>query len=97
MTIADGICECCAKKKPLVGVAGIPGLPMSITWCGDCLNAQVIPYWACIHFLAMTNGDLTGLIPECQEMITDSLKYHGKTMDELMLDVKSGSDPQELI
>jgi len=44
MTMLDGMCECCQKKKPLVGVASVPGIPVSIAWCHDCLQAGVIPY-----------------------------------------------------
>jgi hypothetical protein len=42
---AADACECC-HAEPMVGVASIPGIPMSIAWGLRCLEAQVVPMWA---------------------------------------------------
>lgn len=39
-----GQCQCC-ENEPSVGVAAIPGVPMSITWGEECLKRHATPLW----------------------------------------------------
>src|SRR3990172_345239 len=60
MTMGDGKCECCLQKRELIGVASIPGLPMSIAWCEECLTTDCLPYWVVVfqfHNLCNSNDD----------------------------------------
>jgi len=80
MTMKDSICECCNKNQPLVGVACIPGLPMSIAWCRECLEAGIIPYWALVNQTASANG-LENCDEWWKELVTQTLKYFEKTIE----------------
>lgn len=81
-------CECCRKSdSPIVGVASVPGIAIGIRWCQRCIDAQVIPYWACINTL-WTCGTMDNIHEGGQEEIKRSLLYHNKTMEDLENDVK---------
>lgn len=93
MTYVNGLCECCNQKKPLVGVACIPGIPMSIAWCRECLEADVIPYWAAVSntaccMLTPDHDVLHGTNEEWKALVTRSLAYHKKTMEQFEKDVR---------
>ena len=81
MTMADNICECCEKEKPIVGVASLPYMPMSIAWCADCLRADVIPFWAAANNTACCGG-LEHTNQGWKDLVERSLKYHNKTQKE---------------
>jgi len=38
MTMADSVCECCKRERPLAGVASSGIAPISIAWCRECLT-----------------------------------------------------------
>lgn len=58
MTAADNICECCKRKvDKIVGVASVPGFPVSIAWCRECLDNNALPMY-CIEYIAC-DGDLS--------------------------------------
>ena len=50
------ICECCRVFKS-IDVASIPGVPMSIAWCLDCLRFGAVPHWVAEYW-----------IEECEEL-----------------------------
>jgi hypothetical protein len=74
------LCECC-KKNPSVGVASIPGIPMSIAWCTECLAAQVIPIWALSANTACAGG-LEQSADWWKELVERTLKYFNKSLEE---------------
>jgi len=41
------VCEVCegSSGAELVGVAAVPGVPVSITWCRDCIDNNAVPAW----------------------------------------------------
>lgn len=87
MTMDDGLCECCNKKKEiLVGVASIPFVPISIAWCSECLQSGAIPYWACVANTAACGG-LEPTNEEWQGLVELSLKYHNKSLKDFNDDV----------
>jgi hypothetical protein len=53
MTDLDDKCNICGKS-PTLGVAAVPGFPVSLAWCRECLENQVLPLF-CVE---VTCGDL---------------------------------------
>ena len=58
----SGGCQCCGKE-PSVGVASIPGVPMSIAWGRNCLEADVVPLWVCFAQVGAVD-DEPGMPPD---------------------------------
>ena len=57
-------CEVCRNESggTDVGVASIPGVPMSITWCSECLKRDCAPSFVLEHdFVFIAGGDLNAL------------------------------------
>lgn len=73
-------CECCNVNKA-IGVASIPGIPMSIAWCRPCLDAGAIPMWAAVCNTAMAGG-YEHAAPWWREVVDDTLAYFGVTMED---------------
>lgn len=89
-----GECGCCHKEKPIIGVACIPGIPMSIAWCEDCLRSGAIPYEAAVCNTAMCGGlDHTNEV--WQELVDVTLTYHGKTHEEFNMAVANAFESMD--
>lgn len=61
MTDLDQKCEVCNGESGgrYVGVACIPGVPMSIAWCSECLARDCAPAWVFDHdFVHVAGGDM---------------------------------------
>jgi hypothetical protein len=57
-------CEVCKGESggEFVGVAAIPGVPMSIGWCRSCLQHEAFPAFVFEHdFIFIAEGDLANL------------------------------------
>lgn len=57
-------CEVCNNESggTDVGVASIPGVPMSIMWCSECLKRDCAPtYVLDFDYISMAHGDLSAL------------------------------------
>lgn len=57
-------CEICQNESggTDVGVASIPGVPMSIMWCDECLKRDCAPAFVFEHdFVFVANGNLDAL------------------------------------
>jgi len=52
----ENACQCCGMN-PSVGVAAVPGVPMSIAWCEECLRAGIVPLWVCFAQATMGIDD----------------------------------------
>lgn len=78
-------CECC-KLEPSIGVACIPGMPISIAWGKKCLEAQIIPYWAAVANTAMCGG-LAETGDGWQELVFATLEYFKTDYMTFSLDV----------
>lgn len=73
------ICEVCNKNEA-IGVACVPGVPISSAYCNECLKANAHPINILIINTAMIGGlDLS--IDEWREMVFDTLKYMGKSLE----------------
>ena len=74
------ICEVCEKNEA-VGVCCVPGVPMSSAYCRECLQANAHP-WNVIVANTACVGSFDDCIPEWKEMVRDTCKHLGKTMEE---------------
>lgn len=94
-----GLCDCCGDE-PAVGVACVPGMPVSIAWGRKCLEAEVAPYGLVVANTAMIGG-VKDAAPWWREMVERTLAYFKKTELEFETDVKAAiaempaEDPQE--
>lgn len=73
------ICEVCNINEA-IGVAAIPGIPMSVAYCKDCLEKDSHPLWALIANTACCN-DLEHCAEWWKEIVRHSLKAQGKTIE----------------
>ena len=58
------MCDVCNNESggKEVGVACIPGVPCSISWCDNCLRNDVFPSWVFDHdFIFVAEGKLENL------------------------------------
>jgi hypothetical protein len=75
-------CDCCGHAdRQIAGVGAIPGVPMSILWCVECIKAQVIPYPVLVSQVALAGG-YNQCHPGYQVLVDATLAYFGKTRDE---------------
>ena len=85
-------CDVCLKNEP-VGVACVPGVPMSVAYCKECLAANAHPYRILVGNTAIISSLKSGgnYLEDCAdwwiEMVMDTLKYLDKTLEEFNLDV----------
>lgn len=82
------LCGCCHQQKPIVGVACIPGVPMSIAWCSDCLQADVIPYEIAVANTACCGG-WSHCNPEWRQLVRTTLVYFNKSCSTFLADVQA--------
>ena len=64
MTAFDQKCDICGGESGgrYVGVASVPGAPVSIAWCSECLARDCAPTWIFDHdFVHVAGGTLRGL------------------------------------
>lgn len=64
MSIVDPKCGVCGCESggTFVGVASIPGVPMSIAWCSECLKRDCAPAEVFEHdFIFVAGGNLDAL------------------------------------
>lgn len=80
-----GKCDVCDTNEP-VGVACVPGVPMSVAYCQACLQANAHPWWALVNTTAMCGG-LDKMVDEWRFMVEDTCKHLGKSMAEFNADV----------
>lgn len=77
--MAGDICDACNTNKS-VGVASAPGVPMSVAYCQECLDANshlmdiLVANTACI-------GGLDYSAPWWKRVVDTSLARQGKTME----------------
>jgi hypothetical protein len=80
------ICEVCNTNEA-IGVAAIPGIPMSVAYCKECLEKDSYPMWALISYTACCNG-LDHCAEWWKEIVGHSLKAQGKTIEWFNAEVK---------
>jgi hypothetical protein len=99
------ICEACGKNEA-VGVCCVPAVAISCAYCKPCLEANNHPMWVLVSNTACIGG-FEHSAEFWREMVTDSLKAQGKTLEwfnqQVAADIKemenadlaSGSDQEE--
>jgi len=74
--MAGGTCDVCNGESggSFVGVASVPGAPVSIAWCSECLKRDTAPSWVFDHdFIYVAGGNLENLVEwaRCRETWAD--------------------------
>lgn len=80
-----GKCNVCSERDA-IGVAAIPGIPMSVAWCRECIQSGAIPYWAAVANTAIING-MEYAAEWWHEVVDDTLRWLGKSREEFDADV----------
>lgn len=88
-----GLCDCC-HENPAIGIAAVPGVPMSIAWCRTCLEAEVAPYEILVANTACCGG-IEATAEWWSELVKRSLSYHKKILPEFLEDVAKALDKLE--
>lgn len=78
-------CEVC-NERDAIGVASIPGIPVSVAWCTICVRSGAIPYWAVVANTVICGG-LDRMADWWQETVETTLTHLGKTREEFNRDV----------
>lgn len=74
------ICDVC-NDEPGVGVASVPGIPMSVAYGKKCLAANAHPYGILVSHTAILGG-LENTADWWNEMVVNTCKHLGKTLAE---------------
>jgi len=81
MTYADQTCDVCQGESggAFVGVASVPGAPVSIAWCRACLARDAAPSWVFDHdYIFVAQGNLAALHDWARQRVTwDDGRYVG--------------------
>lgn len=81
------ICEVC-KQNVSVGVYCVPSVPISCAYCEECGKANAHPWWVLVSNTACGGGSLDKMALWWREMVEDTCKHLGKTLDEFNSDVQ---------
>lgn len=79
------LCDVCQKNEA-VGVCCVPGAPISMAYCRECLEANAHPWGILVAQVAMCGG-YEHVIDEYREMIECTIKHLGKTREQFDADV----------
>lgn len=87
-------CQVC-NGEPAVGVAAVPGVPVSMAYGRKCLEANAHPYDILVTATAVAVDTQpyagyrdTPLAEEWKQMITDTLTYLGRSPERFDADVR---------
>ena len=75
------ICDVCNENEAL-GVAASPLGPISHAYCAECLRQKVEP-WPIVVATVWGCGGYDKLALWAREYIDNSIKFHGKTREDL--------------
>ncbi|PWK81694.1 hypothetical protein C8D88_116105 [Lentzea atacamensis] len=78
-------CDVCGNE-PMLGVASIPGMPISVAYGRECLKANAHPWWALVGNTALLGG-LDQAADWWQDMVRDTCRRLGKTLVEFNREV----------
>lgn len=68
-----GVCQVC-ESEPAIGVASVPGVPISMAYGRKCLEANAHPYEIVVINTAMLGG-LDQAAPWWDQLVTDTLEH----------------------
>ncbi|KKN96777.1 hypothetical protein LCGC14_0164210 [marine sediment metagenome] len=87
------ICQVCEKNEAK-GVCCVPSVPYSAAYCQECLNANAHPW-----FIIVANTACVGSYEDCapwwKEMVEDTCKHLGKTLEEFKAEVLKDVEDME--
>lgn len=84
-------CDVC-RKEPALGVAAVPGVPVSVAYGKECLQANAHPYWIIVaNSAAAGNGTLEGMADWWLQMCRDTCTHLNIEWDKFELDVATAS------
>lgn len=86
-------CEVCHHESA-VGVAAVPGVPISVAYGRECLNANAHPYTIVVANTAMVGG-YEHAADWWQQMVDDTLAHLGYERDRFDNDVQVAAAAQE--
>jgi hypothetical protein len=85
MTTPALICEVCGDE-PAVGVASVPGVPISVAYGRKCLSANAHPYGIVVANTADVDG-YDNSAEWWKQIVDDTLTHLGKTREQFDADV----------
>lgn len=83
--MSGDVCDVC-EAEPTVGVASVPGVPISVAYCRKCLEANAHPWWVLVANTACMGG-LQNADRWWVEMVEDTCRHLGQTRDLFEADV----------
>ena len=78
-------CDVC-NDEPVVGVACVPGMPVSVAYGRKCLDANAHPYGLVVANTACCGG-LEHTADWWQQIVKDTLSHLGKSLEQFNADV----------
>lgn len=87
------LCESC-NQRPVLCVACVPGVPYSAGYCRDCLERGIHPWRILVANTAMMGG-LEHAASWWREMCEVTWRYHEKTEEEFVAEVKKAMEEME--
>lgn len=86
----ESTCEVCGAIVECEVVC-VPGVPISCRYCRECLEADAHPWGILVANTVCAGGDLDAMIDEWKEMVENTCKRLGKTLDDFKSEVVSFS------
>lgn len=84
-------CDVC-HDEPMVGVASVPGVPMSVAYGRKCLNANAHPYDIVVANTAVATDNpdwRLGCADWWLQIVADTCAHLGKTSEQFDADVRA--------
>ena len=78
-------CYVC-NDEPEVGVACVPGVPVSVAYGQKCLEANAHPWFVLVTNTAI-GGGYDNMAPWWKKMVDDTITHLGKTREQFDVDV----------
>lgn len=94
MNIDLGKCNVC-DNEPAVGVCCVPGLPVSVAYGKNCLEADAHPWSLLVANTAIVGG-LENTAEWWREMVQHTCSHLGKTIEEFNANVRQCIDEMEV-
>lgn len=92
-TYEPPLCEVCNKNKS-VGTCCVPGVPFSCAYCRSCLDLNVHP-WNILVANTACIGNLEMSAPWWKEMVANTCKFLGKTIEQFNEEVEASNKAME--
>lgn len=85
-------CDVC-DNEPAVGVAAVPGVPISVAYGQKCMAANAYPWWVLVANTAAMGG-LDESAEWWKQMVYDTCAHLGKTLAEFEADVATAIEEE---